>query len=163
MPLNLTTALIALAVLVLVGIVVQGLWKARRIGARGRAGRQLAVDRRGLVAAHRGIAARAGLVADHHVETRGPRRDAPRLPQALRDDAHQHQHGERDQGGGQVQRHHASAMERAASMSTATMRDTPCSCIVTPISCSAISIAILLWEMNRNCVPLNDISLTSFA
>jgi hypothetical protein len=34
MPLNLTTALIALAVLVLVGILVQGLWKARRIAAR---------------------------------------------------------------------------------------------------------------------------------
>ena len=34
MPLNLTTALIALAVLVLVGIVVQGLWKARRIRSR---------------------------------------------------------------------------------------------------------------------------------
>ena len=34
MPLNLTTALIALAVLVLVGIVAQGLWKARRIAAR---------------------------------------------------------------------------------------------------------------------------------
>ena len=33
MPLNLTTALIALAVLVLVGIVVQGMWKARRIKA----------------------------------------------------------------------------------------------------------------------------------
>ena len=38
-------------------------------------------------------------------------------------------------------------------MSTATMRETPCSCIVTPISCSAISIAILLWLMKRNCVP----------
>ena len=34
MALNLTTALIALAVLVLVGIVAQGLWKARRIAAR---------------------------------------------------------------------------------------------------------------------------------
>jgi len=34
MPLNLTTALIALALLVLVGIVVQGLWKARRIASR---------------------------------------------------------------------------------------------------------------------------------
>jgi hypothetical protein len=34
MPLNLTTALIAVAVLVLAGIVVQGLWKARRIAAR---------------------------------------------------------------------------------------------------------------------------------
>ena len=44
----------------------------------------------------------------------------------------------------------ASAKPSAASMSTATMRDTPCSCMVTPISCSAISIAILLWLMNRN-------------
>jgi hypothetical protein len=34
MSLNLTTALIALAVLVLVGIVAQGLWKARRLKAR---------------------------------------------------------------------------------------------------------------------------------
>lgn len=34
MPLNLTTALIALAVLVLAGIVAQGLWKARRLKAR---------------------------------------------------------------------------------------------------------------------------------
>ena len=34
LPLNLTTGLIALAVLVLVGIVAQGLWKARRIEAR---------------------------------------------------------------------------------------------------------------------------------
>ena len=41
----------------------------------------------------------------------------------------------------------------ADSMSTATMRETPCSCMVTPISCSAISMAILLWLMNRNCVP----------
>ena len=42
----------------------------------------------------------------------------------------------------------------ADSISTATMRETPCSCMVTPISCSAISIAILLWLMNRNCVSL---------
>jgi hypothetical protein len=34
MPINLTTALIALAVLVLAGIVAQGLWKARRIARR---------------------------------------------------------------------------------------------------------------------------------
>jgi hypothetical protein len=34
MPLNLTTALIVLAVLVLVGIVAQGLWKARRVATR---------------------------------------------------------------------------------------------------------------------------------
>jgi hypothetical protein len=36
MPLNLTTALIALAVLVLAGIFVQGLWKARRIARQAR-------------------------------------------------------------------------------------------------------------------------------
>ena len=47
----------------------------------------------------------------------------------------------------------ASAMDTADSMSTATMRETPCSCIVTPISCSAISMAILLWLMKRNWVP----------
>ena len=40
----------------------------------------------------------------------------------------------------------------AASMSTATMRETPCSCMVTPMSCSAISMAILLWLMNKNWV-----------
>jgi len=34
MPLNLTTALIGLAALVLLGIVLQGLWWARRVGAR---------------------------------------------------------------------------------------------------------------------------------
>ena len=56
----------------------------------------------------------------------------------------------------------ASTMVAAVSMSTATMRDTPCSCIVTPISCLAISIAILLWLMNRNCVPC-DIFSTSLA
>jgi hypothetical protein len=44
MPLNLTTALIALAVLVLAGIVGQGLWKARRIA-------RLAARQRGPVAA----------------------------------------------------------------------------------------------------------------
>ena len=38
----------------------------------------------------------------------------------------------------------ASAMVSAASISTATIRDTPCSCMVTPMSCCAISIAILL-------------------
>ncbi len=47
----------------------------------------------------------------------------------------------------------------ARSISTATMRETPCSCIVTPISCSAISMAILLWLMNKNCV-LPDMLLT---
>ena len=57
----------------------------------------------------------------------------------------------------------SSASFIASSMSTATTRDTPASCIVTPMSCSAISIAILLCEMNRNCVPLYDISATSFA
>ena len=38
----------------------------------------------------------------------------------------------------------ACAMDRADSISTATMRETPCSCIVTPINCCAISMAILL-------------------
>src|SRR5450830_1033330 len=47
----------------------------------------------------------------------------------------------------------------AASMSTATIRDTPCSCMVTPISWLAISIAILLCEMNRNWV-FEDMRLT---
>src|SRR3954462_5085893 len=47
----------------------------------------------------------------------------------------------------------SSSRKRSAwSMSTATTRDTPDSGIVTPTSCSAISIEILLWLMNRNCV-----------
>ena len=37
-------------------------------------------------------------------------------------------------------------------MSTSTTRDTPDSGIVTPISWLAISMVILLWLMNRNCV-----------
>ena len=37
-------------------------------------------------------------------------------------------------------------------MSTATTRDTPDSGMVTPTSCSAISMVILLWLMNRNWV-----------
>src|SRR5690606_1325670 len=40
----------------------------------------------------------------------------------------------------------------AESISTATIRETPCSCMVTPMSWRAICMAILLWEMNRNCV-----------
>src|SRR5213594_977075 len=47
----------------------------------------------------------------------------------------------------------------ASSMSTATTRDTPRSCIVTPISWCAISMVILLWLMNRNWVS-PDIFLT---
>ena len=43
-------------------------------------------------------------------------------------------------------------MRSASSMSTATTRDTPGSCMVTPISCAAISMVILLWLMNRNWV-----------
>ncbi len=56
----------------------------------------------------------------------------------------------------------ASARRIAPGMSTVTMRDTPCSCIVTPISCSAISMAMRLWLMKRNCVAF-DISVTSLA
>ena len=43
-------------------------------------------------------------------------------------------------------------MRSASSMSTATTRDTPDSGMVTPINCSASSMVILLWLMNRNCV-----------
>ncbi|CPJ26027.1 Uncharacterised protein [Bordetella pertussis] len=46
----------------------------------------------------------------------------------------------------------SAAICTAESISTATIRDTPCSCIVTPISCLAICMAILLCEMNRNWV-----------
>src|SRR5205085_8021917 len=46
----------------------------------------------------------------------------------------------------------SSRMRSASSMSTATTRDTPDSGMVTPTSCSAISIEILLWLMNRNWV-----------
>src|SRR5690606_8713760 len=46
----------------------------------------------------------------------------------------------------------ASASCSADSISTATMRDTPCSCIVTPTSCLAICMAILLCEIKRNCM-----------
>ena len=40
----------------------------------------------------------------------------------------------------------------ASSISTATTFETSCSGIVMPTSCSAISIVILLWLMNRNWV-----------
>src|SRR5208282_5083138 len=45
-----------------------------------------------------------------------------------------------------------SASSSASAMSTATTRDTPGSGIVMPINCAAISMVILLWLMNRNCV-----------
>src|SRR5260221_7770012 len=41
---------------------------------------------------------------------------------------------------------------RASSISTATTRDTPRSCMVTPPSWGATSIAIFLWLMKRNWV-----------
>lgn len=41
----------------------------------------------------------------------------------------------------------ASAIRTACSISTATTRDTPCSCMVIPTSCEAISMVILLWLM----------------
>ena len=47
----------------------------------------------------------------------------------------------------------------ASSMSTATTRDTPGSCIVMPRSWFAISIVILLWLMKRNC-DVSDICRT---
>src|SRR5690349_12536898 len=54
----------------------------------------------------------------------------------------------------------SSRMRNASSMSTATTRDTPDSGMVTPISCSASSMVILLWLMKRNCV-CDDILRTS--
>src|SRR3990167_5327239 len=51
-------------------------------------------------------------------------------------------------------------MRSACSMSTATTRDTPDSGMVTPTSCPAISMVILLWLMNRNWVCA-DILFTS--
>ena len=52
-----------------------------------------------------------------------------------------------------------SARRSASSMSTSTTRDTPCSCIVTPTSCCAISMVILLWLMKMNWV-CDDMRLT---
>src|SRR5216117_1168986 len=49
----------------------------------------------------------------------------------------------------------------ASSMSTATTRDTPRSCMVTPISWCAISMVILLWLMNRNWVCCDIFSTRS--
>src|SRR5207249_6262967 len=49
----------------------------------------------------------------------------------------------------------------ASSMSTATTRDTPRSCMVTPISWRAISMVILLWLMNRNWVCCDIFSTRS--
>src|SRR5258708_16536572 len=50
---------------------------------------------------------------------------------------------------------------RASSISTATTRDTPRSCIVTPTSWCAISMVILLWLMNRNWVCCDIFSTNS--
>src|SRR3989440_8445618 len=49
----------------------------------------------------------------------------------------------------------------ASSMSTATTRDTPRSCMVTPTSWWAISMVILLWLMNRNWVCCDIFSTRS--
>jgi hypothetical protein len=98
-------------------------------------------NRRGRVAAR--------LDAGHGI--RLARRVLARRPGVPGDECGQHEAAE-DRKPRRETAQAASAIETAASMSTATMRDTPCSCIVTPISCSAISIAILLWLMKRNCV-----------
>jgi hypothetical protein len=128
--------------------------RQERVGARSRRRRG-----RGGVGAQR----RLGAAVEHRLLRRGSgartlaghalHLGAARGPGPVR-----HQRGEHDQAQDQqsdlqgAHVHAASASDTAASMSTATMRDTPCSCMVTPISCSAISIAILLCEMNRNCV-----------
>ena len=51
------------------------------------------------------------------------------------------------------------AMRTASSTSTATKRETPGSFMVTPTSCDAISMVLLLWVMNMNCT-LRDMSRT---
>src|SRR5258708_7780613 len=50
---------------------------------------------------------------------------------------------------------------RASSISTATTRDTPRSCMVTPTSWCAISMVILLWLINRNWVCCDIFSTNS--
>ncbi len=82
------------------------------------------------------------------------------LPLVVGYDQQQQDNTGNDQGC--LERHAASAIEIAASISTATIRDTPCSCIVTPINWCAISIAILLWEMKTNWV-LSDMRATILA
>src|SRR6185503_11648131 len=68
-----------------------------------------------------------------------------------------HHHAYREQpdlelAHGRRQAASSSRILSASSMSTATTRDTPDSGMVTPISWVAISMVILLWLMNRNCV-----------
>ncbi len=82
-----------------------------------------------------------------------------RCPGAVGD--HHHQDQAACHGQPKLQIAHAGSTKlAAASMSTATMRDTPCSCMVTPMSCSAISMAILLCEMYKNWVSA-DILVTN--
>ena len=76
----------------------------------------------------------------------------PRAPRVPGDHGANRQRKEQQNTDGQAVDHAALAKFAAASRSTATRRETPFSCMVTPISCSANSIAILLWVMNRNCV-----------
>ena len=78
MPLNLTTALIALAVLVLVGIVVQGLWKARRIAARP-AGLNVVVGDEPGARREPAMGGDAAAAADGELPTNGPARPDGRL------------------------------------------------------------------------------------
>ena len=57
--------------------------------------------------------------------------------------------------------HYITASSTASSTSTETNLETPASCMVTPINCFAISMAILFWVIKINCT-LADISSTNF-
>ena len=137
----------------------------QRVQARGGAPRRLAHEHQvglGVVGVHEhGFDLRRGRRRGASRRLGAPRSGLARLPRAMCHDPGKHESADDRQADGEVV-HAASAMPTAVFMSTATMRETPCSCIVTPTSCSAISIAILLWLMKRNCVPC-AISLTSAA
>src|SRR5208283_4615367 len=52
---------------------------------------------------------------------------------------------------GQLKSPYMAAMRTASSTSTETRRETPGSFMVTPTSCEAISMVLLLWVMKMNC------------
>mmetsp|Transcript_10595 Transcript_10595/g.43232 ORF Transcript_10595/g.43232 Transcript_10595/m.43232 type:complete len:374 (-) Transcript_10595:2006-3127(-) len=120
----------------------------QRAGYRGQAHRKW-LGLGGRIAGHR---RRVEMRLLHAQRVGTPGACLARRPGAMGHHARQHHAAGHREKLGQGHTHASSAIARALSMSTATIRDTPCSCIVTPISCSAISIAILLCEMKRNWV-----------
>ena len=130
-------------------------FETRRAGAAASSRCAVVVRERRPVA----VARRRGARLFAHAGDGALRPGAARLPRAVRDDAGEDDAAERGQGDGEAVQgaagvgQAASASRIAPGMSTVTMRETPCSCIVTPISCSAISIAMRLWLMNRIASP----------